>query len=140
MDEAETLEIQAGKKVAEEAIVTQDAKAEEAVEPASINGRLMRIAGPPVPVSGEKVKMAKPLNLKAKSKRPEVEELPYDEDTDAGNPRLLDVEGIVERDGLSVYKDQAGRLWTGLATYWIKRGEFDRVSERDSIQNVDSTQ
>ena len=28
---------------------------------------------------------------------------------------------------LAVYKDQAGRLWTGLATYWIKRGEFDRA-------------
>lgn len=52
----------------------------------------------------------------------------YDEDTDPSNSRLLDVEGIVERDGLQVYKDQAGRLWTGLATYWIKRGEFERAT------------
>ncbi|KAM0787100.1 hypothetical protein ACM66B_006356 [Microbotryomycetes sp. NB124-2] len=40
---------------------------------------------------------------------------------------LLDVEGIVRTEGIAVYKDQAGRLWTGLATYWIKRGEFDRA-------------
>ncbi|KAI6043062.1 hypothetical protein EDC04DRAFT_2961848 [Pisolithus marmoratus] len=41
--------------------------------------------------------------------------------------RKLNIERIVRKDGLEVYKDQAGRLWTGLATYWIKRGEFDRA-------------
>ncbi|KAK4047853.1 pre-mRNA-splicing factor syf1 [Microbotryomycetes sp. JL201] len=40
---------------------------------------------------------------------------------------LLDVEGIVRTEGIAIFKDQAGRLWTGLATYWIKRGEFDRA-------------
>ena len=33
----------------------------------------------------------------------------------------------VQKDGLEVYKDQAGQLWTGLATYWIKQEEFDRA-------------
>ena len=52
---------------------------------------------------------------------------PYDEDEDPSIPRKLNVEYIVHKDGLDVYKDQAGRLWTGLATYWIKRAEFDRA-------------
>ena len=52
---------------------------------------------------------------------------PYDEDEDPSSPRKLNIEYIVRKDGLSVYKDQAGRLWTGLATYWIKRAEFDRA-------------
>jgi pre-mRNA-splicing factor SYF1 len=52
---------------------------------------------------------------------------PYDEDEDPSSPRKLNIEHIVLRDGLNVYKDQAGRLWTGLATYWIKRAEFDRA-------------
>ena len=51
----------------------------------------------------------------------------YDEDEDPLSPRKLNIERIVHKDGLEVYKDQAGRLWTGLATYWIKRGEFDRA-------------
>ena len=51
----------------------------------------------------------------------------YDEDEDPTSARKLDVEHIIRTDGLEVYKDQAGRLWTGLATYWIKRGEFDRA-------------
>ncbi|KAG6832706.1 hypothetical protein H0H92_012278 [Tricholoma furcatifolium] len=54
---------------------------------------------------------------------------PYDEDEDPTSPRRLNVEKIIRKDGLNVYKDQAGRLWTGLATYWIKRGEFDRAKE-----------
>jgi pre-mRNA-splicing factor SYF1 len=52
---------------------------------------------------------------------------PYEPEEDPANPSKLDVERIVKKDGLEVYKDQAGRLWTGLATYWSKRGEFDRV-------------
>ncbi|KAG6879597.1 hypothetical protein C0992_000877 [Termitomyces sp. T32_za158] len=54
---------------------------------------------------------------------------PYDEDEDPLSSRRLNVEEIVHKDGLAIYKDQAGRLWTGLATYWIKRGEFDRAKE-----------
>ncbi|KAF8312741.1 protein prenylyltransferase [Cantharellus anzutake] len=48
-------------------------------------------------------------------------------DEDPANPSLLDVGRIVKEDGLAIYKDQAGRLWSGLATYWTKRGEFDRA-------------
>jgi len=51
----------------------------------------------------------------------------YDEDEDPQSTRKLNVENIIHKDGLSIYKDQAGRLWTGLATYWTKRGEFDRA-------------
>ncbi|KAG6869083.1 hypothetical protein C0993_003403 [Termitomyces sp. T159_Od127] len=54
---------------------------------------------------------------------------PYDEDEDPLSARKLNVEKIIHKDGLAIYKDQAGRLWTGLATYWIKRGEFDRAKE-----------
>lgn len=52
---------------------------------------------------------------------------PYDEDTDPTSIRKLNIERIIRRDGLEIYKDQAGRLWTGLATYWTKRGEFERA-------------
>lgn len=102
------------------------------VEPASVAGRLMRIAGPPV--ATEQAKMVKPPPSfggggKGKGKKEEAAPVEgYDPDTDPANPRQLDVEGIVERDGLAIYKDQAGRLWTGLATYWIKRGEFERAT------------
>ncbi|KZO99493.1 spliceosome complex protein [Calocera viscosa TUFC12733] len=51
------------------------------------------------------------------------------EETDMRNGSKLDVERIVKEDGLEVYKDQAGRLWTGLATYWTKRGDFDRAKD-----------
>lgn len=79
-------------------------------EPASVVGQLIRFAGPAVAVSSD----GKTLP-------------PYDEDEDPINPRTLNIERIVHKDGLEVYKDQAGRLWTGLATYWIKRAEFDRA-------------
>lgn len=52
-----------------------------------------------------------------------------DEDEDPKSSRKLNIEKIIQTDGLSTYKDQAGRLWTGLATYWTKRGEFDRAKE-----------
>lgn len=91
-----------------------DAKAAEAEKAnegaASQNGPLIRFAGPPVPVD----KDGKPVR-------------PYDEDEDPTSPQRLDVEHIIRTDGLDIYKDQAGRLWTGLATYWTKRGEFDRA-------------
>lgn len=51
----------------------------------------------------------------------------YGEDEDPNSLRKLDIEKIVHKDGLEIYKDQAGRLWTGLATYWIKRGDFERA-------------
>jgi len=73
---------------------------------------LIRFAGPPITVGAD----GKPAPV-------------YDEDEDPDSPRKLDVEKIIRKDGLGVYKDQAGRLWTGLATYWIKRGEFERAKE-----------
>ncbi|KAH9997505.1 hypothetical protein BJV77DRAFT_1058950 [Russula vinacea] len=73
---------------------------------------LIRFAGPPTAVSAD----GKPAPI-------------YDEDEDPNSPRRLDVEKIIRKDGLAVYKDQAGRLWTGLAMYWIKRAEFERAKE-----------
>jgi pre-mRNA-splicing factor SYF1 len=91
----------------------QPEKKEEKAEPVSSTGSLIRLAGPMVPADSS----GKP-----------VETRPYDPDEDPTNTQKLDVERIIRKDGLEMYKDQAGRLWTGLATYWIKRGEFDRVS------------
>lgn len=92
----------------------EEADAEESEkptqDPASLTGPLIRYAGPPVAVS----KDGKPLPA-------------YEEDEDPCSVRKLDIERIIHADGLAVYKDQAGRLWTGLATYWTKRGEFDRA-------------
>ncbi|TFK25082.1 spliceosome complex protein [Coprinopsis marcescibilis] len=90
------------------------AQAEQAQQtaPATIGGNLIRIAGPPVPVDSE----GKPVPA-------------YDEDEDPLSSRKLNIEYIIRKDGLERYKDQAGRLWTGLATYWIKRGDFDRGRE-----------
>ncbi|GAA5898095.1 mRNA splicing protein SYF1 [Sporobolomyces salmoneus] len=48
---------------------------------------------------------------------------------DPTSPQLLDVDSLLRTQGLSIYPDQAGRLWTGLATYWIKRGEFQLARE-----------
>jgi pre-mRNA-splicing factor SYF1 len=127
MTEEETLELQATRKAVEGGGLGGEGEvAETQDEPASTTGRLMRIPGPPV--ASDSKPALKPRALKGKA-APVVPTEPYDEDTDPSNLRLLDVEGIVEKDGLEVYKDQAGRLWTGLATYWIKRGEFERVSE-----------
>ncbi|KAG6854942.1 pre-mRNA-splicing factor syf1 [Blastosporella zonata] len=100
-----------------EAIAAAEAGAAESAadgvpEPASVNGNLIRITGPPIPVTSD-----------GQSTHP------YDEDEDPISPRKLNVENIIHKNGLAIYKDQAGRLWTGLATYWIKRGEFDRAKE-----------
>ena len=83
-----------------------------APESVSRDGTLIRFAGPAMAVSSD-----------GKTVRP------YDEDEDPTSPRKLNIELIIQKDGLTLYKDQAGRLWTGLATYWIKRGEFDHAKE-----------
>ena len=92
----------------------KDAEAAEAAvkatELASVKGQLIRMAGPSVPVGAN----GKPAR-------------PYDPDEDPSSPRKLNIERIIQKDGLDVYKDQSGRLWTGLATYWIKCGEFERA-------------
>jgi pre-mRNA-splicing factor SYF1 len=73
-----------------------------------------------------------PDDVDAAATEPEPEPVadgprPYDEDEDPMSARKLDIEKIVRQDGLKVYTDQAGRLWTGLAAYWTRRGEFDRA-------------
>lgn len=82
-------------------------------EPASVNGKLIRFAGPPTLANGALAKDA-----------PKA----YDEDEDPQSSRRLDVAKVIKQDGLAVYKDQAGRLWSGLAIYWTKRSEFDKAS------------
>jgi pre-mRNA-splicing factor SYF1 len=84
---------------------------ERSEAPASVDGKLIRFGGPPIAV--------KPAETSKQGG--------YDEDEDPASLRKLDVERIVKKDGLAVYKDQGGRLWSGLAIYWTKRGEFDRV-------------
>ncbi|KAH7877925.1 protein prenylyltransferase [Lentinula edodes] len=108
LDVEETLQSNAA--VAETDAKETETEAEAA--PASVDGKLIRMAGPAVAVDAD----GKALP-------------PYDEDTDFKSPRKLNIEQIIHKDGFAVYKDQAGRLWTGLATYWIKRGEFDRAKE-----------
>lgn len=40
----------------------------------------------------------------------------------------LDVDAII-RSGIERFSDQRGKLWTGLATYWITRGDFERARD-----------
>ncbi|OCH87421.1 protein prenylyltransferase [Obba rivulosa] len=89
----------------------QQAASQQPSEAASVNGELIRFAGPAVLVASDGKTLLSP----------------YDEDEDQRSPRKLNIEHIIHKDGLKVYQDQAGRLWTGLATYWTKRGEFDRA-------------
>lgn len=105
--DAEEADEAAARRKEEEKKAEEEKKEQE--QPAGVNGKLIRFAGPPT-VDGAK---APP---------------PYDEDEDPRSSRRLDIDKIVRQDGLAVYKDQAGRLWSGLATYWTKRAEFDRVS------------
>ncbi|KAL9936305.1 hypothetical protein V8E36_005147 [Tilletia maclaganii] len=51
------------------------------------------------------------------------------QETDSLDTTHLPVALITRTEGIDRYPDQAGRLWTGLATYWIKRGELDRARE-----------
>jgi pre-mRNA-splicing factor SYF1 len=46
-------------------------------------------------------------------------------DVDSLSAAPLPVGRILRELGIARFPDQAGRLWTGLATYWIKRGELD---------------
>lgn len=45
-------------------------------------------------------------------------------ETDLLDTSRLPVRQIVTCDGLARFPDQSGRLWTGLATYYIKRGDL----------------
>ncbi|KAH6918754.1 spliceosome complex protein [Coprinopsis sp. MPI-PUGE-AT-0042] len=88
------------------------AEADEAEKSQAPGDTVMRLAGPLKTVKADGTVAA-----------------PYDEDEDPLSSRKLNIEAIIRRDGLEIYKDQAGRLWTGLATYWIRRGDFERGRE-----------
>lgn len=45
-----------------------------------------------------------------------------------GDGTGIDVENIV-RSGIERFSDQRGKLWVGLATYWITRGNFERARD-----------
>lgn len=112
-------EVQAEAKKAEEERLEKEK--ETASKSAGVkDGPLIRFEGAPVALEEFQAK-------KAMAKKGAVVEV-YSPDTDPASSARLDIEKIVLQDGLAIYKDQAGRLWSGLATYWIKRGEFDQAS------------
>lgn len=47
---------------------------------------------------------------------------------ETGHETGIDVERII-RSGISRFADQRGKLWAGLATYWIRRGSFERARD-----------
>lgn len=47
---------------------------------------------------------------------------------ETGHETGLDVERII-RSGIARFADQRGKLWAGLATYWIRRGSFERARD-----------
>ncbi|OAA46264.1 pre-mRNA splicing factor SYF1 [Metarhizium rileyi] len=50
---------------------------------------------------------------------------------EANSESGIDVESII-RSGIIRFPDQRGKLWVGLATYWIRRGSFERA--RDAFE------
>lgn len=50
---------------------------------------------------------------------------------ETGHETGIDVEAII-RSGITRFSDQRGRLWAGLATYWIRKGSFERA--RDTFE------
>ena len=49
-------------------------------------------------------------------------------DIETGGIVGMDVEKII-RSGIERFADQRGKLWAGLATYWITRGNFERARD-----------
>ena len=49
-------------------------------------------------------------------------------EVDTGDTVGIDVENIV-RSGIDRFADQRGKLWAGLATYWITKGNFERARD-----------
>lgn len=47
---------------------------------------------------------------------------------ETGHESGIDVERII-RSGIERFSDQRGKLWCGLATYWIRRGSFERARD-----------
>jgi len=52
----------------------------------------------------------------------------YAKEVETGNSVGLDVEKII-RSGIERFADQRGKLWAGLATYWIRKGSFERARD-----------
>jgi pre-mRNA-splicing factor SYF1 len=49
-------------------------------------------------------------------------------DIETGDEIGIDVERII-RSGIERFADQRGKLWSGLATYWITRGSFEKARD-----------
>lgn len=49
-------------------------------------------------------------------------------EVESGGTVGMDVEKII-RSGIGRFTDQRGKLWAGLATYWITRGNFERARD-----------
>ncbi|KAI1089090.1 TPR-like protein [Rostrohypoxylon terebratum] len=49
-------------------------------------------------------------------------------EVETGHETGIDVERII-RSGIERFADQRGKLWCGLATYWAKRGSFERARD-----------
>ncbi|KAK3904948.1 Pre-mRNA-splicing factor syf1 [Staphylotrichum tortipilum] len=47
---------------------------------------------------------------------------------ETGHETSIDVDRII-RSGIDRFSDQRGKLWCGLATYWIRRGNFERARD-----------
>lgn len=58
------------------------------------------------------------------------------QDIDTENETGLDVERII-RSGLVFFADQCGKFWASLATYWIRKGSFERA--RDIFEEAITT-
>lgn len=52
----------------------------------------------------------------------------YAIEIETGDEIGIDVEMII-RSGIERFADQRGKLWSGLATYWITRGNFERARD-----------
>ncbi|CAK7266150.1 pre-mRNA-splicing factor syf1 [Sporothrix epigloea] len=57
-------------------------------------------------------------------------------DIQTGHETSIDVERII-RSGIERYSDQRGKLWSGLAAYWTRRGSFERA--RDVFEEAITT-
>ncbi|KAI5305298.1 H(+)-transporting V1 sector ATPase subunit D [Ascosphaera pollenicola] len=49
-------------------------------------------------------------------------------DIETGPNSGIDVDKIL-RSGIDRFSDQRGKLWTGLATYWVNRGNFEKARD-----------
>jgi pre-mRNA-splicing factor SYF1 len=125
MEEVEAARSEAQKLAAEQQDKPTDGNS--GTEPASVNGKLIRFEGPPVALSEATAKGMAGAGAGGGDKQKQPAQV-YDEDVDPASSRKLDIEKIIKSDGLAIYRDQAGRLWSGLATYWIKRGDFDQAT------------